>query len=187
MIKIISGKYKGNNLASLSTKVVRPTQARIKKSLLEILGPYDGKSVLDLFSGIGTIGIEMLSRGAKSLTCVEKDRRVFKTLLENLKNICYVDEVEVFCSDYKKYLNKQKMKKFDIIFADPPYESDYFHKLTALIDKPNITTQKALFIYEHFKKNETPEYFGNFKKLRDKTYGDSRISIFKKGEVASND
>ena len=77
--------------------------------------------------------------------------------------------------------------KFDIIFADPPYESNYFHKLTELIDKPSITTQKTLFIYEHFKKDETPEYFGTFKKLRDKTYGDSRISIFKKGEVDSND
>ena len=77
--------------------------------------------------------------------------------------------------------------EFDIIFADPPYETNYFHKLTELIDSPEITADSALFIYEHFKKDQTPDYFGNFKKLRDKTYGDSRISIYKKGEVTKND
>ena len=156
MIKIISGKYKGNNLASLSTKVVRPTQARIKKSLLEILGPYDNKSVLDLFSGIGTVGIEMLSRGAKSLTCVEKDRRVFKTLLENLKNTCYDDEVEVFCSDYKKYFNKQKMKKFDIIFADPPY---YGFDYKEIFESSKLLLKEGGTFCMEMKKQDVDKFF----------------------------
>ena len=173
MIKIISGKYKGKNLASLSTKVIRPTQARIKKSLLEILGPYDGKSVLDLFSGIGTIGIEMLSRGAKSLTCVEKDRRVFKILLENLKNICYNDEVEVFCSDYKKYLNTQKMKKFDIIFADPPYHGFDYKEIFA--SSKLLLKEGGTFCME-MKRQDIDEIFVT------KKYGNTQLIFWSKDE-----
>ena len=171
MIKIISGKYKGKSLTSLSTKVVRPTQARVRKSLLQILEPYDGKAVLDLFSGIGTIGIEMLSRGAESLTCVENDRRVFKVLVENLKNTCSDDKIMVYCSDYKKYLNKENSNFFDIIFADPPYEGfDYkeiFEKSKPLLKK------EGMFCME-MKKQYTDEMFVR------KIYGNTQIIFWSK-------
>ena len=171
MIKIISGKYKGKNLTSLSTKTVRPTQARVKKSLLQVLGPYDGKNVLDLFSGIGTIGIEMLSRGAKTLTCVEKDRRVFKVLIENLKNTCSDDKVAVYCSDYKKYLSKENSNYFDIIFADPPYNG-FDYKEVFEISKP-LLREKGVFCME-MRKQHTDEMFVK------KVYGDTQLIFWSK-------
>ena len=88
MISIIAGKYKGRKLSYINNNNVRPTQAKVKKSVFDILGPLDNKNVLDLYSGVGSFGIESLSRGAKSLTCVEINPSVFRILLKNINNIC---------------------------------------------------------------------------------------------------
>ena len=72
MIQIISGKYKGRKLKQVPDKYVRPTQAVVRKSILQILEPFTNLNVLDLYAGVGTLGIEALSRGASSLTMVEK-------------------------------------------------------------------------------------------------------------------
>ena len=74
MIRIISGRYKGHRLNNISSKNIRPTQARVKKSMLQILEPFNGKTVLDLFSGSGSLGIEALSRGASKVVSVENNK-----------------------------------------------------------------------------------------------------------------
>ena len=166
---------------------MRPTTSKVKLAIVSMLGGklVQGSRVLDLFAGTGSVGIELSKLGAKKVVMIEQNNRQCSEIEERVKSF-NANSFEIKRGNVFSVLPKLN-SKFDIIFADPPYESNYFHKLTELIDKPSITTQKTLFIYEHFKKDETPEYFGTFKKLRDKTYGDSRISIFKKGEVASND
>ena len=72
MIKIIGGKYKGRKLLQIPKTNIRPTQAVVRKSMFDILGTLDGFDVLDLYSGVGTLGIESISRGARSLVSVEK-------------------------------------------------------------------------------------------------------------------
>ena len=76
-MRIISGIYKGQSLPKISIKGTRPTQARVRKSMLQILEPFNGKKVLDLFAGSGVLGIEAISRGAISLVSVENDRKMF--------------------------------------------------------------------------------------------------------------
>ena len=82
MITVIAGKYKGRKLSFIKNVSVRPTQAKVKKSIFDILGNLDGKAVLDLYCGVGGFGIEALSRGAKELSLVEKNPKVFKILLK---------------------------------------------------------------------------------------------------------
>ena len=166
---------------------MRPTTSKVKLAIVSMLGRklVQGSKVLDLFAGTGSVGIELSKLGAEKVVMIEQNSKQCSEIEERIKSF-EAKSFEIKRANVFSVLPKLN-SKFDIIFADPPYESNYFHKLSVLIDKPSITTQKALFIYEHFKKDETPEYFGNFKKLRDKTYGDSRISIFKKGEVDSND
>ena len=84
MISLISGKYKGKKLYQFSNKHVRPTQAKIRKSIFQILEPFDGMEVLDLYAGVGTLGIEAMSRGATRVVFVENNRRVFKVLKKNI-------------------------------------------------------------------------------------------------------
>ena len=80
MISVIAGKFKGRKLYNLKDLHLRPTQARVKKSIFQILEPFDGMEILDLYAGVGTLGIEAISRGASRAVFVEKDRRVYKIL-----------------------------------------------------------------------------------------------------------
>ena len=88
-------KYKGRKLSHINNASVRPTQAKVKKSIFDILGCLDNKKVLDLYSGVGSFGIESLSRGAIHLTSVENNPSVFKILLKNIHNICKADDVKL--------------------------------------------------------------------------------------------
>ena len=79
-MRIISGIYRGQSLSRIPFQGTRPTQARVRKSMLQILEPFEGKKVLDLFAGSGILGIEALSRGADSLVSIENDKKIFKIL-----------------------------------------------------------------------------------------------------------
>ena len=85
MIRIISGKYKGRKLKQVPNKYVRPTQANIRKSIMQILEPFSNLKILDLYAGVGTLGLEALSRGADHLTAVERNITVLRVLKDNIK------------------------------------------------------------------------------------------------------
>ena len=127
MIKIISGKYKGK-LQEVPNLYVRPTQAVVRKSMMEILGPFEDLSVLDLYAGVGTLGIEAMSRGANFTTFVEYNKEVF-TVLKNTNLVCSKSpeaNFELKLMDVRRFL-EINLKKYDIIIADPPYTKvDYF-------------------------------------------------------------
>ena len=84
MTSVIAGKYKGRKLFDVKNLHVRPTQAKVRKSIFQILEPFDGLEVLDLYAGVGTLGIEAMSRGASRVVFVEKNRIVFKVLQKNI-------------------------------------------------------------------------------------------------------
>ena len=126
MIKIISGKFKGRKLQEVPNLYVRPTQAVVRKSMMQILEPFHGASVLDLYAGVGTLGLEALSRGASQLTSVESNRLVLETLQKNIELICDNEDVAIKSMDVNRFL-EINLKKYDIIIADPPYTKvDYF-------------------------------------------------------------
>ena len=87
MIKIIAGNLKGRKLNNLKNNSVRPTLARVRKSIMDTLYPINDKIILDLFSGVGTLGIESISRGAKKVHFVEKKTNVIKLLKKNLESL----------------------------------------------------------------------------------------------------
>ena len=93
MISIIAGKYKGRKLYDVKDLHVRPTQAKVRKSVFQILEPFDGMEVLDLYAGVGTLGIEAISRGANRVVFVEKNRRVFKVLKKNVELFLLVVQI----------------------------------------------------------------------------------------------
>ena len=84
-MRIFSGLYKGTNIQTSSRLAYRPTKAIVRKSIYDRFNNLESKSVLDLFSGSGTIGFEALSRGAKSIVFVEKDIKIFQMLIKNSK------------------------------------------------------------------------------------------------------
>ncbi len=132
MIKIISGKFKGRNLQDVPNLYVRPTQAVVRKSMMQILEPFEDASILDLYAGVGTLGIEALSRGASHLTCVENNRLVLNTLLKNINLICKDEDIAVKPMDVSRFL-KMNLKKYDIIIADPPYTKVNYFELKEMV------------------------------------------------------
>ena len=139
MISLIAGKYKGKKLYHFNNIHVRPTQSKIRKSVFQILEPFDGLEVLDLYAGVGTLGFEALSRGAACAVFVEKDRRVYK-ILEKNTNLFPSEKMRLHLCDALQFISRSHSDQFDIILADPPYTMTDFQNLKENVQnclKPN--------------------------------------------------
>ena len=128
MISVIAGKYRGRKLFDVKNLHVRPTQAKVRKSIFQILEPFQNLEVLDLYAGMGTLGIEALSRGASKVVFVEKNRKVFKVLKKNI-NLFDAEKSYVVLEDVSSYLKRVKNHVFDIVLADPPYSEVSFESI----------------------------------------------------------
>ena len=117
-MRILAGRFKGQSIATSRKLSYRPTQTRIRKSIFDRIAPYQYDSVLDLFAGSGIMGFEASSRGAKSVTLVENNKKSLTLLKENSQKFQGVDFQCIHC-DAIKYLKRENA--FDLIFADPPY------------------------------------------------------------------
>ena len=163
MISLIAGKYKGKKLYHFSNLHVRPTQAKIRKSVFQILGPFDGLEVLDLYAGVGTLGFEALSRGATRAVFVEKDRHVYRILEKNTA-LFRNEKMRLHLSDAVQFISRTKNEQFDIIFADPPYSMTDFNHLK---DKVlNCLKPDGIFCMEMKKQDidalpDRIKYYGN--------------------------
>ena len=152
MISIISGKYKGKKLYSIKKTNVRPTQAKVRKSIFQILEPFNNMIVLDLFAGFGTLGIEALSRGAEKVIFVEQNKLIFQTLKKNI-NLLNLSNCEYFLTDAIQFLPYTKTSYFDIIFADPPYSfKDYLSLRESVIP---LLNDDGSFCMETSKRTKT--------------------------------
>lgn len=125
-MRIISGKARGTKLSTLEGLETRPTLDRIKESLFNILQNeiYDAK-VLDLFAGSGALGLETLSRGAKEAVLCDNSYKAIQVIEDNVRKTHFEKQARVLKNDYKKTLSILKNEKFNIIFLDPPYESEF--------------------------------------------------------------
>lgn len=166
MAVVISGKYKGRKFKSGKDPALRPTQGRVKKSMMQIMEPFTGLKVLDLFAGLGTLGIEALSRGAKSVTFVELNLTSIKYLKKNILDICENENIVLENGDAITFLNNTD-DKFDIVLADPPYKGVDVHKLMMMI--PEVLIENGKYAVEMKK---IPVLIKN---VRVKTYGSTQV------------
>ena len=148
-MRVISGTAKGKKLNSFEGLETRPTLDRVKEAVFNII-QFDIKDsvVLDLFSGSGALGIEALSRGAKEAILCDASSKAIKIINKNLEETRLKDKAKVINSDYLETLSKIKDKKFDIIFLDPPYKSDYVEKSIEYISKYNLLAENGIIIVE---------------------------------------
>jgi len=172
--KVLAGQFKGFKLKSSNRKQMRPTSSRVKKSLFDsIQDKIQGAKVLDLYSGIGTLGIEAMSRGARKLVSIESDRKTFKILNYNIFNVCNISNAETYCIRSENYLNNSQFG-FDIIFADPPYGFIKLEKLKNMVFP--LLDLNGLFVLE------TNQNVLNSEDCIIKKYGETKIIIMKKNE-----
>ena len=176
-MKVIQGKHKGTILKGFEIDGTRPTMDRVKESLFAMIqNSITDSIVLDLFAGSGNLGIESLSMGAKECYFVDKNNIACKIIKENLAKVR--EEGKVFKLDYIDALNSFT-NKFDIIFLDPPYDTDYINKSLELISKNDLLNNDGIVVCESndIAKVKYNSYFTSFK---DRKYGDKMVVILKK-------
>lgn len=173
-MRVITGKAKGCKLSSPEGLDVRPTLDRVKESLFSILYPYiNNSNVLDLFAGSGALGIEALSRGAAKCTFIDKNKKSYDCVINNLRNTRLVDLASVYLSSYEDYLNKN-CEQFDLVFLDPPYslgiEDDVFVRLLSHVHKDSIIVLES--------ETEQKDFEG-YEVLKNVRYGRVYLTLYK--------
>ena len=181
-MRIIGGRFKGKKILQPKNKQTRPLKDLTKESIFNILNhsnkfkiSVENSIILDLFSGVGSFGLECLSRGARHVTFVENYSDVLSILKNNLNNLNISEKYEIIEEDLiSNFPIKKIRQKFNIIFLDPPYKEK---KLPNIIDdifqKKILNKNGIIVIHRHKKEND--KFSKNFKILDEKKYGISKI------------
>ena len=171
-MRIISGEKRGAKLITLSGDDTRPTTDRVKESLFNIIQfSIRGARVLDLFAGSGGLGLECISRGAEYACFTDVNSEAVKIVNSNIEKLGFADRTKVVCGDYTRMLSGSE--KYDIIFLDPPYASDYIQKALELIKNNNVLTPRGIVVCETIKDKQLNTDGFNTKK--DVSYGITRL------------
>ena len=182
-MRIIGGKFKNKKIFLPTDKQTRPLKDIVRESIFNIIEHSNlienkilNSSVLDLYSGSGSFGLECLSRGASKVVFCENYLPAFKILKKNLNDLNFYNQIELFNEEVLKVIEKSNnyKKMYDIIFMDPPYKENKINELLIYIFEKKIIKKNSLLILHRNKK--TKEKFPiNFQVLLERTYGSSKI------------
>ena len=194
-MRIIAGRFKAKRLISPKTEKTRPTLDRVKEALFSIISNYitEDAYVLDLFGGTGNLAFEAISRGAKFAWINDKESLSISTILSNAKLTNSLEYVKITKKDYTKCLNQilRENTLFDVIFLDPPYDSNYgIDVLQKVSDSEDGYLKKdGIIVYETDKnfllkleKNKKGEILNSFKNLQcidERAYGNVVLKMYK--------
>ncbi len=179
-LRISGGYLKGRKLESPKDGPgVRPTTERVKLAIFSVIGTggVEGKKCLDLFACTGALGIEALSRDAKSCDFVEKSYRNYKLINRNLRGLEISNKSRVFCKDSKGFLG-QSEGGYGLVLLDPPFAMSDWDKLMGLIAAPNIVDEEGITVAEHPAGIVLKNEYGPLKRFSKKRYGDSEVSFY---------
>ena len=175
-MRIIGGKYKGRIINPISALKARPTTDFARESLFNILNnrvDFESISVLDLFSGTGSIGFEFASRGAEVVHLVEKDQKHILGIRNTIDKIGFTN-IKPIHIDVKAFLKTCRFK-YDIVFADPPYDLEWLKSIPDMVIGSNVLKEEGFFILEHPKLID----FKNHEKFYEhRNYGSVNFSFF---------
>ena len=176
-MRIIGGKYKGRRIDPPSNFQARPTTDFAHEGLFNILNnriDFEVINVLDLFSGTGSISFEFASRGAVSVHLVEKDLKHISVIRRIIKDMGF-DNIRPIHIDVKAYLKTCSIK-YDVIFADPPYDLKWLKELPDLVTQAGVINDDGFFILEHPK---SLSFTGHNLFFEHRNYGGVNFSFFK--------
>ena len=181
-MRIISGSQKGKKILQPKDQITRPLKDLTKESIFNILKhsnlfnvEIEKSDILDLFSGVGSFGLECLSRGASSVIFLENYKEAISVLKKNIINLNFIKSSKILMEDVFNDKILQKIdKKFDIIFIDPPYIEKKLNQLIEKIIKSKLLKKNGILIIHRHKK-EKDIFLKEFKILKQNTYGISKI------------
>ena len=179
-MRVITGSARGRRLRELEGFETRPTTDRVKESIFNIIQfRVEGRRVLDLFAGTGQMGIEALSRGAKSATFVDRRSDAVRLVKENLA-LCRLEEgARVIQGDALDFLSRTE-ETFDLIFLDPPYGSGLLKNALERIAKFDILSDHGIILCETSVTELLPELPPPYREGRAYRYGKIKITVYER-------
>ena len=169
-MRIISGTLKGKSINFLKNSITRPLKDSVKENIFNILKHsnlidvvIENSNILDLYSGVGSFGLESISRGAKNVTFVEQDKNASNILEQNIFHLGVSSNTNIINNKVDSFLENNKKEKFNIFFLDPPFSDKKFIQDLDLIKKNKIYEVKHIIVIHRERKSK--DNFHNFLKI----------------------
>jgi 16S rRNA (guanine(966)-N(2))-methyltransferase RsmD len=182
-MRVIGGSAKGRRLKVPKGKNLRPTAARVKEALFDIL-PHDltGLQVLDLFAGTGNMSFEALSRGANSATLVELSTEAGRVIRENVHRLGVAGRCRLLGMPVDRAVRRlaRQEERFDLVFIDPPYGQKLAESTLRLLGSGSLLRDGGVIIAEHSLRDRVGETYGELALCDRRRYGDTVLSFFRR-------
>lgn len=181
-MRIITGSRRGRRLETLEGISTRPTAEKVKEALFSAIQfDIEGRRVLDLFAGSGQLGLEALSRGARSAAFVDASKDAMKIITANIAACDFAKESKTYRMDYNAFFLENR-DRYDIVFIDPPYQSGLvWHALSKAAE---VTNPGGTIICEHPANEKAPQQAGAFSLDRQHQYGKVGLTFYRRKETA---
>jgi pantetheine-phosphate adenylyltransferase len=184
-VRIIAGSAGGRSLIGPPPgAATRPTSDKVREAVFNVLSPYVSQGrVLDLFAGTGALGIEALSRGASTATFVEADRKLCKTIKDNLTSVGFANRARIVAKDIRQAGSTlASMAPFDLVFLDPPYGLELEREAMDLLIRKELLAPDAMVVLEHSSRTPpslSPLALGALEHDRSRVYGDTALTYYR--------
>lgn len=191
-MRVIAGRAKGRTLQGPKSDRIRPALDKVKQAIFNILGPIEGLTVLDLFAGTGSIGIEALSRGAGHCTFVDGSKEAIELIRKNLERCQFEASATVLrrvtrvgrptarneMSTVGRNPRQDPPQPYDLIFIDPPYDHDLVNPTLRAIAREKLLAPNGIIVIEHSPREKVIAPDG-FSELDQRKYGQTYITFLK--------
>ncbi|MBC7544105.1 MAG: 16S rRNA (guanine(966)-N(2))-methyltransferase RsmD [Candidatus Sericytochromatia bacterium] len=178
-LRISGGTARGREILARKGPDTRPTSAKSRSGLFDILRPrMAGSRWLDLYAGNGTIGLEALSRGADYVVFAERHRDACRMITTNVAKLGFGEQTFLWCGEVLKLLSQYQAEPFDIAFFDPPWGTDNYRDTLRWLTERNLVRPDGLIIAEHRKEDLPQAVVGDWQRIRTADYGDTHSSFY---------
>lgn len=180
-MRIIAGSAKGRSLKSPKNTDVRPTADRVKETIFNVLGQWlTDEKVLDLYAGIGGLGLEALSRGAIEATFVEQNRTTMDALAENIRTVGFAACSTTLLKPVDRALHQlaKSGASFTLVFSDPPYAAEAGASVLEALDAGGLVAPGGRVVLEHARHEVPPERLGLLERVDVRRFGETEVSFY---------
>lgn len=187
-MRIIAGIHRGRTLKVPDSKYTRPTTDRVRESLFSVLNniiDFEDISVLDIYAGSGSLGLESLSRGAKKVDFIEKNFPVYKILQQNISTVGVEEECRIYKMEALRFSTISNHESYDLILADPPFFKDDIHKVVKNLLGNGFLKEDGMIIIERSIQTKDKD-IGAFGKEPFKRIGDTLLYRFDNNETGES-
>lgn len=180
-MRIVAGEFRSRVIKAVDGDATRPTTDKVKEAIFSRIGPYfEGGSMLDLFGGSGNMGLEAISRGIDTVYFCDQNARAIQTIRSNCKTLGVEKRCHITKCDYRAMLKscaEQKLK-FDLIVLDPPYKKQQIDEILTFISEHQLLHKRGDIVCESLKEDVFQEKYGDIIRVKDATYGITRITYY---------